>query len=72
VNFVPVAGRNSRFVLCLNCETAFAPECLDESSTAELAELEITVPGFAYREIAARGRQRGRPGLSAHSDFRRH
>ncbi|WP_034262957.1 hypothetical protein [Actinospica robiniae] len=69
---LPVHESSRMFVLCTGCGTAFDPECLDESSTAELAELEIEVPHFAYGNFAPRGSRSGRRSLSAHSDFRRH
>lgn len=37
--FIPVSSRHGEFVLCRNCEAAFDPECLDESSTATCEEL---------------------------------
>lgn len=45
--FIPVGTSGGVFVLCPTCKTGFDPECLDESSTAELHELEVDVPGFA-------------------------
>jgi hypothetical protein len=43
-----------QFVLCTTCETAFDVECLDESSTAELHELEIDVPDFTRKVLRSR------------------
>ena len=40
------------FVLCGACGTAFDPECLDESSTGDLRELEVDVPGEALEALA--------------------
>jgi hypothetical protein len=44
VFFVPLGITRGEFVLCLNCESAFSPECLDETSTATCDELIMEVP----------------------------
>lgn len=52
--FLAVLVSHDQFVLCTTCRTTFDPECLDESSTAELRELEIDVPEFARKALRAR------------------
>lgn len=47
--FVPLGFSTGEFVLCLNCESAFAPECLDETSTATCDDLIMEVPMRAAR-----------------------
>ena len=47
--FVPVGSSRGEFVLCRSCESAFDPECLDESSTALCDELMLDVPQTAIR-----------------------
>lgn len=49
--FIPLGSYGGKFVLCSTCKTAFDPECLDESSTAELHELEVDPPGFACAAV---------------------
>jgi hypothetical protein len=44
VFFVPLGNTRGEFVLCLNCESTFSPECLDETSTATCDELIMEVP----------------------------
>lgn len=44
VFFVPLGITRGEFVLCLNCESAFSLECLDETSTATCDELIMEVP----------------------------
>jgi hypothetical protein len=48
---IPLPTSTERFVLCATCKTAFDPECLDESSTAEPRELEVYAPEFAYKVL---------------------
>jgi hypothetical protein len=40
-------SRRREFILCCTCETAFSPECLDESSDSYLEELSVAVPDRA-------------------------
>jgi hypothetical protein len=54
VFLVPLSTSGGRFVLCSDCQTAFDPECLDDSSTAEGHELEVDVPGFACKVLRRR------------------
>ena len=54
VFFIPLSSSGGKFVLCTTCKLAFDPECLNESSTAELHELEVDVPGFACRPLLGR------------------
>jgi hypothetical protein len=49
VFFMPVASSRGEFILCKACESAFDPECLDESSTASCDELLLDVPHAAVR-----------------------
>jgi hypothetical protein len=49
VFFVPLGITRGEFVLCLNCESAFSLECLDETSTATCDELIIGAPMKASR-----------------------
>jgi hypothetical protein len=82
--FLPVLEIGSgEFVRCGVCESAFDPECLDESCTASCEELLVEVP---YRALRATLSAQPRDGsaeprwsravvtdaLSAHSSFRRH
>jgi hypothetical protein len=75
--YVAVHESSAEFVLCDSCGSTFDPECLDESSTAELEELLVDPPWEAVRP-AALGREPGRsgPGLAdfvnGHSPSRRH
>ena len=69
---IPLSTTGGEFVLCSTCETAFDPECLDESSTKELDELEVDVPGFACGPMGPPGAGSSRPQFSANSAFRRH
>jgi len=52
--FIPLGSTGGEFVLCSTCQSAFDPECLDESSTKELDELEVDVPGFACGKLRPR------------------
>ena len=45
--FFPVGGTSGEFILCRTCECAFAPECLDESTIADLRELLVEPPARA-------------------------
>jgi hypothetical protein len=49
LRLVPVSNERGEFVLCRTCESAFDPECLDESSTALCEELLLEVPYEAVR-----------------------
>ena len=49
--FIPISNSRGEFVLCRTCDSAFDPECLDETSTASCDELLLDVP---YEAVAAR------------------
>lgn len=78
--FVAVRESSAEFVLCDFCGSTFDPECLDESSTAELEELLVGPPGDAVLPAALRrvpGRiERSEAALAdfvnGHSPSRRH
>lgn len=67
-----VAGESGTFVFCVNCRSAFEPECLDESSTAELSELEAVVPRFALADRASSAEESDPPLMLGYSRSRRH
>lgn len=54
---VPVGGSFGEFVLCLTCGNTYDPECLDETSTAELDELLVEPP---YQITGIAGIESGR------------
>lgn len=79
--FWPIGGTSGEFVICLTCGSTYDPECLDETSTAELDEL-LVDPPRAVTSVAglgsgrSRGRNTGRPSpegqLSGYSPSRKH
>lgn len=77
VLYVAVRESSADFVLCDSCGSTFDPECLDESSTAELEEL-LADPPWEAAAPAALSRESGRSGpasadfVNGHSPSRRH
>ena len=67
VFFYPVGGKAGEFVLCLTCGSTFAPECLDESTIADLEGLLVDPPTAAVVMEPGQGR-----GVGAYSPGRRH
>jgi hypothetical protein len=57
--FLPVGGSFGEFVICLSCGNTYDPECLDESSTAELEEL-LVEPPYQVTDVAGLGSGRAR------------
>jgi hypothetical protein len=72
VETVLVSGEGGSFVFCVSCRTAFELECLDESSTAELADLETVVPRFAYAARARIAEESDMPLLLGYTRSHRH
>jgi len=79
--FWPVGGSSGEFVICRTCGSTYDPECLDETSTAELDEL-LVEPPYQVTDVAglgpgrARATRTGRSGpegqLSGYSPGRKH
>jgi hypothetical protein len=73
----PLGGTFGEFVICLACGSTYDPECLDETSTAELEEL-LVEPPYQVTDVAglAPGTRTGRGGpekqLSGYSPARKH
>lgn len=63
--FIPVSNSRGEFVLCRTCDSAFDPECLDETSTALCDELLLDVP---YEAVRARVGTRPQASLAEYLD----
>jgi hypothetical protein len=63
--FMPVSSSRGEFVLCRTCDSAFDPECLDETSTALCDELLLDVP---YEAVQARVDTRPQTSLADYLD----
>jgi hypothetical protein len=50
----PIGGSSGEFVICLTCGSTYDPECLDETSTAELNEL-LVEPPYQVTDVAGLG-----------------
>jgi hypothetical protein len=67
VFFVPIGVTRGECALCLNCESAFNLECLDETSTATCDELIMEAPMKVTR-ANLRFRPRTAPPVFNHDD----